>query len=363
MLLLLLLACTDCPEGSSLRDDGICYLDDEDEVPPPDDTAGDAAPPEDSGGLHDTAQPKGGCPAELSTDTYDAYPVYIDGTDRRFATIQDGIWGSEDGDVVTVCPGTYAENIDFKGKPITVTSAEGPWVTIIDGQGLDSVVTLKNYESPASILQGFTLTNGNALASNHGGGIYIEWGSPTIRYNVIVHNQARIAGGVYVRNGVANIHNNIIAWNEAMEGGGGIVCTACVGSVRYNTLLENRCGQGPVGEWFWGTADLTGNVMVSQEIDTGAVLRWLKPRGDDFETGYNLAWPHTAMVDGTNKADWPEGDGMVWAAAGLVDPEGMDFALSPESPARDAGPPHDLDPDGSRADMGAYGGPDGEWPW
>jgi hypothetical protein len=355
MLLLALLGCRDCPEGSTRRSDGLCYLTR---------LTDSGAPAIDSGTDSDTNTSAGDCPAQTSTDTYAAYPVYIAGTDRRFTSIQDGIWGAEEGDVVTVCPGTYYENIDLKGKRITVTSAQGPWVTIIDGQGLDSVVTLENYEPAESILQGFTLTNGEALESGHGGGIYIEWGSPTIRYNVIIHNAARIAGGVYVRNGGADVHNNIIAWNDAMEGGGGIVCTACVGGYRYNTLYENRCGNGPVGEWYWGVADLEGNILVSQaKMAETAALRWLEPRGKDFETGHNLVWPHTAMVSGNDAAAWPEGEGMVWAEAALADPEGLDFSLSADSPARDAGPPDALDADGSRADLGAYGGPDGAWPW
>ncbi|MFT5679758.1 MAG: hypothetical protein ACI8RZ_000663 [Myxococcota bacterium] len=362
MLILALLACSDCPDGSTIQDDDLCHTDED--TAPSEDTAPDDS---DDSGTSDTddSGPPGdaGCPAKTSTDTYDAYPVYLAGSDRRFATIQDGIWGAEEGDVVTVCPGTYLENIDFKGKPITVTSAEGPWVTIIDGQGLDSVVTMKNYEPAESILQGFTLTNGSAVESRHGGGIYIEWGSPTIRYNVITHNAAAISGGIYVRNGGANVHNNIIAWNQATQGGGGIVCTACVGSYRYNTLFENHCKDGPIAEWFWGIADLVGNVLVSEATkEDKAAIRWMKPRGDDFETGYNLVWPHTVMVDNEEDA-WPDGEGLVWAEAALVDPANLDFTLSSESPAIDAGPPDDLDPDGSRADLGAYGGPDGEWPW
>ncbi len=51
------------------------------------------------------------------------------------------------------------------------------------------------------------------------------------------------------------------------------------------------------------------------------------------------------------------------AAPLLVDVEAGDWTLGPGSPAIDAGPPDALDPDGTRADLGAYGGPDGAWPW
>jgi serine protease len=48
------------------------------------------------------------------------------------ATIQAGINAAANGDTVLIAPGTYSENINFSGKAITVTSEQGPQVTIID---------------------------------------------------------------------------------------------------------------------------------------------------------------------------------------------------------------------------------------
>ncbi len=43
-----------------------------------------------------------------------------------YATIQEAIDASSNGDIVLVANGTYMENINFEGKAITLTSENGP---------------------------------------------------------------------------------------------------------------------------------------------------------------------------------------------------------------------------------------------
>jgi pectin methylesterase-like acyl-CoA thioesterase len=66
------------------------------------------------------------------------------GQGQTYTTIQSAIDASTNGDIVLVYPGTYYENLDFKGKAITVTStpapAGGAANTIIDGLHLGSTV-------------------------------------------------------------------------------------------------------------------------------------------------------------------------------------------------------------------------------
>jgi len=93
------------------------------------------------------------------------------------STIQAGINSAVDGDTVLVAEGTYLENINYKGKAITVASlfiidADTSHIsnTIIDGSSPSnpdsgSVVTLDSGEDTTSVLSGFTITGGTGTIS------------------------------------------------------------------------------------------------------------------------------------------------------------------------------------------------------
>jgi len=107
------------------------------------------------------------------------------GQENPFASIQQAIDQSVDGDTVSVAAGTYTENINFNGKNIALIGADRV-TTIIDGNQSGSVVTLENGEDPTAVLSGFTITNGLANLNEHGdtfgGGIYLEGSSPTLEF-------------------------------------------------------------------------------------------------------------------------------------------------------------------------------------
>ena len=79
-------------------------------------------------------------------------------------TIQAGIDIAVSGvDEVVVAPGTYFETINFLGKEITVrSSSNNPANTIINGTGNLHVVQCISSETVNTVLQGFTITDGNA---------------------------------------------------------------------------------------------------------------------------------------------------------------------------------------------------------
>ncbi|MHC4618133.1 MAG: PKD domain-containing protein, partial [Planctomycetota bacterium] len=171
-----------------------------------------------------------------------------------FSSIQAAIGAAGPGDTVLVHPGRYYENIDFLGRAITVKSINPQDAnivagTVIDANGLGSVVTFNSGEDADSVLKGLTITNGHAFS---GGGIDL-FGSarPTISYCAITNNVAEEAGGG-VYSGNATIANCSISDNAAGKQGGGLCSTG--GPVRNCIIRGNYAGRFGGGVCYaWGT--------------------------------------------------------------------------------------------------------------
>ena len=147
------------------------------------------------------------------------------GTGQTYTTIQSAINAANNGDTVLVFPGTYYENIDFKGKAITVTSTSGPSGgtanTIIDGQHLANAVTFQSHEVRTSILSGFTVRNGGpgtqagVVGGGPFGGIVAIEAAPSILNNIVMGSHC---AGIISWYGAPLIQGNTVNTTDNTQG-------------------------------------------------------------------------------------------------------------------------------------------------
>ncbi|MFH1422926.1 MAG: right-handed parallel beta-helix repeat-containing protein, partial [Planctomycetota bacterium] len=138
-----------------------------------------------------------------------------------------------DGDLILVDDGVYEETLlDFFGVAVHLQSINGPDECIIDCGGNGYAFDFCSGETEESILDGFTIRNGDSTSfdddyTNYGGAISCHAGAyPTITNCVITNNTAGRRGGGIGCWGDSNptILNCTITNNSARIAGGGVFC-------------------------------------------------------------------------------------------------------------------------------------------
>jgi len=224
-----------------------------------------------------------------------------------FTTLQAAIDdpGVLDGDYLRAADASYAENINFNGKNITVY-AQVPGATSIIGGTMTNtaVVTFNSGETSSAVLEGFIIDNqfrnsddrgisiinssptikntsvtGNTPvgATSGGAGIYIDNGSPVIDTCQITQNTAvgQSGGGVYITGAAGGviITNSDVSFNEATTTGG--IYLSNVGiqtTVTGSTIRSNNSTGGDGGAFYVNNSSLlinTSQIITNTALASG----------------------------------------------------------------------------------------------
>ncbi len=270
----------------------------------------------------------------------------------------------------------------FHGGALFLTEA-------VDLTFLENVVTDNSAQSKGGGLyanNSFVEIDASTFESNtaeNAGGIGLIDSDGTVTHNLILENQATDeAGGIWVTNidttAAPVISNNIIQGNTVTAGRGGGLCLndemvgdsgtmAAHGSVINNVIADNSATEYGAGIYVGKNASATvmNNIVY---WNTGSQGIYVFPTtSSDLVVSYN-----DAVLNSQNYGGGPTGgfdstnlsvDPRFVAYSHDGNPANDDFHLDPSSPVKDKGAPGSTyqDEDGSRNDMGAYGGPDGNW--
>ena len=283
-----------------------------------------------------------------------------------------------EGNEITACKGqsgggiyVYQVTADIRDNVITGSYANSIYTGSRRGGGLYAYhadVTLEgnvisgcyDYKSGGGVYSSFSTTtmSGDSIYANtvsiDGGGIHAERDTLVLDRVVVIRNtSAEMAGGIYTLAEVVDMRNSLVALNDALLGGG-LYPDSTSGVVTNNTFDRNNANV--FGGNIYVDAPL-GLEMRSNIITYGYKSGIFIPSLDQLTVSYNNLYGNTpanymgTAPDTTNISLHPQ----YADTSGAV----LDYHLGVHSGSIDAGDPavEYNDPDGSRNDQGAFGGP------
>ncbi|MES2639819.1 MAG: putative metal-binding motif-containing protein [Myxococcota bacterium] len=294
------------------------------------------------------------------------------GPTAAYATINAAVSAATDGDTIRVQAGTYAEDLDLRGRNLTVISADGPAVT--------TLAATTSVRLDRGALEGFTLSPAPATA------IVIASGSPTLRELYI---KSPATYGLLVQGGTPLIEE-IGVWNAGLTsfivtGGDPIVQRSVsyhptnygfafksASTVRNNVAIGGAWGfvfeteasvatnLVAVGTSTSATGALFGStVSNSAFLDNPLVLRCFNGFALTVPNGIAYTTASASGCTGTPLSAVTVADPRFASWSPTLPFEQIDLRPTATSPMRNAGT--GTDPDGSVADLGAFGGSEAGW--
>ena len=254
----------------------------------------------------------------------------------------------DSGDTVYIKPGLYETfAFSFFNKSVSVIGIEGAKNTGIKWvQRMGDVEPLADstfVDMSAGYLQGVTIA-GSAV--NRGGGIRAR-GKAVIEQCIIRNNIAQLWGGGIFASDSVQIRNCIIYNNFATKAGDGIFIDENAQDVRISncTLILNNI--------YSKSSNVSIRNCIIDNIDNQSYpLLTLTTSNQNPSVTYSLIGSLPFNLDSTN----------IYGNPLFVNPP-ENVHLLPNSPCIDTGHPDQIyrDLDGTRNDIGAYGGPLGDW--
>lgn len=226
------------------------------------------------------------------------------------------------------------------------------------------------------LLDSSSLVDGNTFYLNtalSGAGIYMYQSNPIVSNNVLENNQSfQDAAGIMALSSTPVISRNTIWLNSSAAAAGGVYISDCHSAVIDHNLVINNdadtLGGGYsflgcsnislINETIYGNSALSGSAIANEDGQEVVVKNCIITNNSSASP---IEWYYGQIIPSYNDnwnnyaGEQPFGVGSISQNPQFVNAADNDFHLTGHSPCIDAGDPASpRDPDGTRADMGAY---------
>ncbi len=280
-------------------------------------------------------------------------------------TITAGVVAAQNGDTVVVSPGTYNEQNIPISKAITISSVGSATNTILDLQHNGRGFLITNASATPVIISGLTIENAQIPYYSGGGAFLIATGKCVISGCIIqgTSGDAGYSGGP-VDNWATNIDDVMVIGctlsNNFAANGCGITGCAVCGCL----ICNNSAGNNPMAlagcnatncTVYGNTGGFLPNPWTAGGMAGGTADNCIFWANSGY-SGQQIDHTSTATLTYSIIQGGFIGTGNLSSDPLFVDAANGDFHLQANSPAIHAGDPEIFNADGSRSDMGVYGG-------
>jgi len=187
-------------------------------------------------------------------------------------------------------------------------------------------------------------------------GINQAAGTLIMRNCIIRKNETQGVGGGIGVEAYAEIYNCIFNKNRGAEGGGGIFISADGDAKIVNCVLYKNKSSLSSGGW-WGGSPYSGSIVRLGNMSAINTIVWGNIGGDD-----SRLYPQNSIYTNADEFLFVSGEGNMNENPLFENAARGNFHLETASPCINTGHPDDVynDINGTRNDMGIYGGPYGD---